>query len=382
VSRKLLPSRVFGNLLISLVALSFMLVGLEWAARRLGYSPDYTPSREVAERVPVPVSWWKCDERLGCRLDNVGGTLDAATLREQGVAEKDIDRLLLVNEQGFHDQDEFVDSPALDGAYKILALGDSFTYGASADLGHSFVELVEAGIQEQGPGIVWNAGIPGTGTRQALATLETLFPIMEPDVVVLGFFVGNDFSDNLYPLDIFQVVTDGQEATFVAQYRLLENGEAEKLSLQDAYLRANGQPIGSVGRVEVLVRSTSLGSGVIHAVQKIRERLPGPAAELTPWERSVAETERLIGEIDSYVASHDAHLIVLIIPEGEDFAHQGEQYTEIVRILQERSIDYVDPLSVLEEDDYTPPPDLHWNNAGHAKAAQLLLERILALREE
>lgn len=381
MSRKSLRSRVVGNLLVSLVALSIMLVGLEWAARKLGYSPDYTPNREVRNRVAVPVSWWTCDKPLGCTL-KADDALDAATLREQGVAEKDIDRLLLVNGQGFHDQDEFVDSPALDGAYKILALGDSFTYGASAEVGRSFVELIEAGIQERGPGIVWNTGIPGTGTRQALATLETLFPIMEPDVVVLGFFVGNDFSDNLYPLDIFQVVTDGQQAMFVAQYELLDDGDAEKLSLQDAYLRANGQPIGSGGSIEILVRSTSLGSGAIRAAQKVRERLPGREAESTQWERSVAETGQLIGEIDDYVASHDAHLVVLIIPDGERFSHQGEHYAEIVRILEEQSIDYVDPLSVLVEDDYTLPPDQHWNNAGHEKVAQLLLEHILAQREE
>ena len=75
-------------------------------------------------------------------------------------------RYCIVNAQGFHDTQDFVYSPALDEQTRILVLGDSFTFGEDADIGASYVEILEAG----GPGrVVWNTGIFGVGTNQALA---------------------------------------------------------------------------------------------------------------------------------------------------------------------------------------------------------------------
>ena len=69
----------------------------------------------------------------------------------------------IIKSQGFHDTDEFDDSPT--DSVRILALGDSFTFGVSEQLSSSWVELLEKHTFEVGKRtVVWNTGMPGKVT--------------------------------------------------------------------------------------------------------------------------------------------------------------------------------------------------------------------------
>ena len=73
-----------------------------------------------------------------------------------------------------------------------LALGDSFTFAAQVPEEQSFVGLLGDSQQVQ----LFNAGSDGYGTRHALARFRQLEDKLAPELVVLIFFTGNDFSDN------------------------------------------------------------------------------------------------------------------------------------------------------------------------------------------
>lgn len=80
--------------------------------------------------------------------------------------------------------------------YRVLFLGDSFTYGLGVDDDQTFAALVEKDLRSDRVSVeVMNAGAPGKGTDYALKCFQTVGRKFHPDLTVLGFFC-NDFQDN------------------------------------------------------------------------------------------------------------------------------------------------------------------------------------------
>lgn len=78
------------------------------------------------------------------------------------------------------------------GGKRVLLIGDSFTWGHSTkNKTNSFAdELLAKGYT------VYNAGITGTDPAQYLAVARHYVPLLQPDVVVVNFFMGNDVAYN------------------------------------------------------------------------------------------------------------------------------------------------------------------------------------------
>jgi hypothetical protein len=80
--------------------------------------------------------------------------------------------------------------------YRVLFLGDSFTYGLGVNDDQTFAALVERSLRTDRLSVeVMNAGCPGKGTDYALKCFQTVGGKFHPDLTVLGFFC-NDFQDN------------------------------------------------------------------------------------------------------------------------------------------------------------------------------------------
>jgi len=97
--------------------------------------------------------------------------------------------------------------PGPKSAVRILALGDSYTFGWGVPQGEEWIRVAADEINGKlGAGTVegWNGGVNGYGTEGALALLERVAPELQPDVVLLGFFA-NDFTDNLLGTGVYEV---------------------------------------------------------------------------------------------------------------------------------------------------------------------------------
>ena len=152
--RKHLPA-VLLITLVTLVALELALT----LANMSTYFPFEIPQRYYTES-PRTI----CDS-AGCHYDYE--VMTAAC--EAGTASG---RDCLINRQGFHDTQEFVASSELQDKFRILALGDSFTFGMSAELGKSYIETVE----------IWSArgcalehGNPGHGYSSSAGIICSLW---------------------------------------------------------------------------------------------------------------------------------------------------------------------------------------------------------------
>lgn len=90
-----------------------------------------------------------------------------------------------VNNDGFRSI-EF--KPYSKARKKVLLIGDSFTWGhSSTNITNSFADILLA--KEYA---VYNAGISGADPAQYAAIVKKYVPLLQPDVVVVNFYLGND----------------------------------------------------------------------------------------------------------------------------------------------------------------------------------------------
>lgn len=344
--------RVLLVTLLTFVVLEFVLVALGMGT----YYPTEIPTRWL-ETVP----WWRCDED-GCRFiyDELVKACDRREFSEFA------GRRCLVNRQGYQDSGDFVVLEGNDERKRILMLGDSFTAGYSAEVGKSYVETIEANFPD---GDVWNTGMGGTGTNQALASFRAHAPSLRPQVTVLGF-VMNDYDDNVTPIDNYVIIRNLETNAHIMmkQYWVDVWGNMIKLDLQhDLYYRGlDLDPPAS--ELKRLVGLTRLGSLAL----RFADALGAIITEDARFGRKVAITRDFLSALRDATAEQGTALLVLLIPSIEDVEAASGRYVTAVQLMQELKLPHINPINILGIGDYTPKPDEHWNNAGHQKIGALM----------
>jgi lysophospholipase L1-like esterase len=100
------------------------------------------------------------------------------------------------NALGFRGPEFAVPKPP--GTFRVLALGDSLTEAMQVVEEATFVARLERALAPSRPGVeVLNLGVSGYGTDDALDVLRRYGPELAPDLVLLGFTIGNDVRNNL-----------------------------------------------------------------------------------------------------------------------------------------------------------------------------------------
>ncbi|MGA9754935.1 MAG: GDSL-type esterase/lipase family protein [Desulfobaccales bacterium] len=98
------------------------------------------------------------------------------------------------NSLGWRGRREYREAKQTD--YRVLVLGDSFTYGIGVNDDQTFAARVEKELRGDQLSVeVMNSGCPGKGTDYELKCFQTVGRKFHPDLTVLGF-LGNDFEDN------------------------------------------------------------------------------------------------------------------------------------------------------------------------------------------
>jgi len=96
-----------------------------------------------------------------------------------------------LNSRGFNDV-EFNTRKAPDTT-RILGIGDSFAFGV-VPYEYNYLTVIEQSLKQSGHNVeLINMGIPSIGPRDYLSLLVNEGFVLEPDRVLLSFFIGNDF---------------------------------------------------------------------------------------------------------------------------------------------------------------------------------------------
>ena len=316
--------------------------------------------------VPVPdpavrqATWSTCDEP-GCHYDQDQVRMACDDQIISG-------RVCTVNRQGYADSQDFLPPDEFDDSLRILALGDSFTFGSSADIGKSYVNYLEARFPDND---IWNTGISGSGTNQAIAAFKWFAPQLRPQLTTLGF-VMNDFNDNLLPIDSWiGVVTPERTRTTLRTHYFDVFGNVYEydpvIALRYAWLSA-GPPRNSF---EYALGLTRLGTLVLRFRDGVGPILGGLQA------KQISTTREYLLELRDLANAHDSDLLVLIVPDRKDFDVPGTFFRTALELMEELGIPYLNPSHLLDAvSDYAGPLDGHWSTAGHQKVGRYLSECI------
>jgi hypothetical protein len=304
---------------------------------------------------------------------------------------------------------ELAPKPA--GVRRVLALGDSFTFGHAVEAAEAWPAVLQQLLNSRGgPRYeVINAGVGGYGTGQQLLLYDELEARVEPDLVVLGFAVVNDVLDNLcvyaesFKADSPCFQFEGSRLTVTPPR---PPAEADRPTSWPVRSLALEFLMGQARRVilwnpRVLAIAHSLGIRV-----RDTQVLPDTVAG---WydERFAAAgwtlTRRLLLELRAHAGRRGAPLALLVIPSGlqVDPGLQGalaalaDDRPAIQAFLRDphrpqriladfchgAELPCADPLPASLEaatrgERHYYPIDGHWTPVAHRIAASLVLERL------
>jgi hypothetical protein len=299
------------------------------------------------------------------------------------------------------------------GVRRVVALGDSFTFGAAVEADEAWPARLQAQLNHGRSPARWqvvNAGMPGHGTGQELLLYRMLEERLRPDVVVLGLTVVNDVLDNLCIEEASYTpkpavpcfVLDGDRLHLVAPAKSADPPPARasrpRLRVAD-FVLGQARRL-TVGHPRLLALAGWSGMAM---------DLPYVPATVASWyDPRYAEpgwrlTQRLLIELRQHLAARRVPLVVLIIPAAlqVDASLQsalrtlGHRHASVQAFLAEpdrpqRLVTELCRGAMLECLDVLPGVleleargtrtyyaiDNHWTPAAHALAADLVARRL------
>ncbi len=375
LSRKKKLKYIFFTLFF--LAVVFTLVG-----ELLLFLFKYESSYDRMKRFSVaPAKWWSDDSVSGPKFIRGQVNKSDSVMFGNGAAGSYYNRLKIVNNEGYHDKDSFIEISPDSNLLKILFIGDSFTWGASADIDSSYVDVFEKEINKNFPSVIWNTGIPATGTNHALFTTQKYLPLQKSNFVILGFCTVNDFSDNLLPFDRLFFTDKG---SCLNLYSYNENYQPVKTSVRDAFINATGSyPMNELNifqkikaRSRMIPFLQEIKGSIAGKIENSKKKANEQAGKVEDQEYKV--TREYLTRINDYVKSNNAELIVLLIPHKDDLTKPGQNYLRSVKIFNELSIKHFEVIKLLGNNDYVENKwDGHWNNRGHGITGQALSKYLL-----
>ena len=261
---------------------------------------------------------------------------------------------------------------------RLLILGDSFTFGMGVAAEEAYPRVMEQQLRAAGfPNVmVINGGMPGYGTRQSEILFERIVERALPDAVLLGFFVGNDFFDNLR-LNRYQMV-DG--------YLALASRRGTRLSLTQWLQIPVETKVALRTRSHLYTALMNAWSSIIVAAgwadtyEIYRQDLSPEMIE------AISMTGEAFARLAGACRARNLPFGILILPEGRVAAglprisdYSFDRPSAIVRDLASTHghsvLDLTDTLA--QRDDLYYPVDRHWNVSGHRVVSQLVTDALL-----
>lgn len=304
------------------------------------------------------------------------------------------------NSQGFRDRERTMERRG--PGPRVVALGDSFTWGAGVSYDQTFTTLVEQTLKTEWPGLeVINLGVGGWGPHEELHLLESYGVRLDPDLVLLDFYVGNDIQNkrgddgNLTKI----LLVAGQS------YYVHSNGHLvhDTLGPDRWYLYHDLNYLWRVGTARILARAEAgsmadRGPGLVPRsayLRGIHERSDIYLARDTDYfQGHWARTRATLSAIRSLLGQRHIPLVLVLIPDQVQFdpdlqneylgafASSEERYDfgKPQRLLnawaREEGVQVIDLLPVFRAmgtpGDLHFRNDIHWNEAGHALAAEAI----------
>jgi len=247
------------------------------------------------------------------------------------------------NDLGFRDSEHALGKPA--GTVRIVALGDSFTYGVGADFDDTYPAQVERRLNQRAGGHprveVIKLGLPRHFPLLERRTLERDGLRFAPDVVLVTV-LPNDVVDTERGLDAVCVAESGYLVPCAA---LAWNEAAVWLYQRSAAARV-----------------------VVQRWSRLSAAEAGGTNGSSPHESAWQALERELAGMQRAARDHGAALVVVALPQQPPWsAADADLETRLARWGAAHDAVFIPTLAALRAAASSPP--LYWQRDGHCTAA-------------
>jgi hypothetical protein len=273
------------------------------------------------------------------------------------------------------------------GIYRIVVLGDSFTFGHGVAANETYVKRLEGNLREtlHRPVESINMGIGKSGTAHELALWRKNVRYYESDLVLVGFCLGNDFIDNM-----------------VGVFRL-EKGELVHQTTSYSSIRRMQTVAQAVPFYSWLAQNSHLVNLLRSQLTQLDDRTrkreagskdrntasPAAASEDLGYEISYVELTTLAKEVTdsgrSFGVVFIPDLSALIRAENsrpDDYDRMAKRFREAIRASGLKSLDLVPTFLRLRREQpdkrWYYEMDLHWTVDAHRVAADEIARWVTA----
>ena len=308
---------------------------------------------------------------------------------------------------------------------RVLVYGDSFIHGEFSRTEDTFTEQLRGRLaRKMGKSVeVVNAGVEGYGPDQELRRMENELPVLQPNLVIVAIYAGNDFGDPIRD-KLYRLSSDGSLQDNPSWYLDNDLETDMKRSRNEPILRkivraarlrlfgstGNAFAIGHEARRARVDADLEQGNNeyrqyVIEGDNAVHDLYQDPYSadvSLTPTSESarykIAVMEQIMRRMGEVAAKNNTTLVFVLIPASIDVAVEHEsgevdpvKYPEYKRstltdILEQicqrngfHAVNLFDPFWQRRADDlYLKGWDDHWNPRGQAYAAELVSEFLTA----
>lgn len=322
------------------------------------------------------------------------------------------------NQFGFNDQDYPLQKQP--DKYRILVVSDSFNWAGGKEGNYTALLEKKFARYYQNPQVeVINTGYPGTHTGEQLAMLKKYALQYNPDLVVLGFFAGNDFLDadpkrkriivNDIYVDIkrnkelilfgYPIIGKSRLLMFIEQkYKIFQ--ESAKFKQQQSFLPSYSLQFVSASPAQPEKSPGILSLETFLETEKTRLEFC-KIKDLRKGKRdaNINYILQSIDEMNTLLKQRNIQFLIAIYPDefqvNPNLLNQVAQKHELnlaqyeincmqsilTQHLKAKNIPYLDFQTRFKREQQKQPLYLlqepHWNSAGNQLAADILFENLV-----
>jgi hypothetical protein len=260
----------------------------------------------------------------------------------------------------------------------VMAVGDSFTFGADVPFGKSFVDLLRKEV-----GLVVNLGCGGNGPLSELAALIEYGAILRPKTLIWVYFEGNDLTKDLQRELKSPILMQYLNTEFFQHLASRQSEINTSLGLFVTNLMVENK------KTEKAATSVTL-QGIILLTQLRTALGLNCGFDRRQFQLSCEFHDELLGQFGSildsavkHVGKWDGRFIFVYLPEAKRYSSwianidaDGSR-NAVLRVVDSLAIDLVDVHEVFRR--HADPKALfdgHYNEKGYALVADAILARL------
>ena len=266
------------------------------------------------------------------------------------------------NFNGIHKQEEFrvsINTSSLGiryrelseknkGVFRIACLGDSFAFGFGVEVKQTYSALLEKDLNSGTTDInkklkyeVINTATVGWGTIDEFNFLKENEAFIKPDLVILLFFVGNDFWDNLNSIER---IKEGYQAEKFTPLSPIREFLQKHVRLYDFLFKIISK--------ERRISNFLFNTGLRRVQTDLYTNIPS-----NKYLQGLKLTEKTLLDLKKYLSSHNASFALVIIPEDIQVLYPkaldrkgftvNKPQMDLMKFCKNNDIDALDLLPLL-----------------------------------